>query len=215
MSPWAGRVRDGRFDFDGRTHRLPLNLPPHSAHGVGFVNPWRVVDPATIEMDLTEPWPFAGRLRQTFELHDDRFEMNLTVEADETMPAMLGWHPWFERRLLLSDGTESDAELEFGRPPMYELDDVMIPTGELVACPDGPWDNCFTGLDRDPVIRWPGALEIRLTSTCDHWVVYTEPNHALCVEPQSAAPDAFNRAPTVIEAGESMTHRFSIHWRLD
>ena len=29
----------------------------------------------------------------------------------------------------------------------------------------------------------------RLTSTCDHWVVYTEPEHAICVEPQSGPPE--------------------------
>ena len=36
MAPWAGRVRHGRFEFDGRTHQLPRNLEPHAIHGTVF-----------------------------------------------------------------------------------------------------------------------------------------------------------------------------------
>ena len=42
MVPWAGRVRDGRFDFQGNSYELPLNLGEHAIHGVGFGLPWRV-----------------------------------------------------------------------------------------------------------------------------------------------------------------------------
>jgi aldose 1-epimerase len=32
-----------------------------------------------------------------------------------------------------------------------------------------------------------------MTSTCDHVVLYDEPRHAICVEPQTGPPDALNR----------------------
>ncbi len=37
MVPWAGRVRDGRFRFDGVEYHLPLGMPPHAIHGTGYL----------------------------------------------------------------------------------------------------------------------------------------------------------------------------------
>ena len=36
MVPWAGRVRDGRFDFQGDRYQLPPNLDEHAVHGAEF-----------------------------------------------------------------------------------------------------------------------------------------------------------------------------------
>src|SRR5437762_3160139 len=44
MAPFAGRVRVGRFDFDGHEYQLELNHPPHAIHGAVFTQPWSVSD---------------------------------------------------------------------------------------------------------------------------------------------------------------------------
>ncbi len=214
MVPWAGRVRDGRFEFEGDHHQLPRNLAPHSAHGVGFTSPWSIVDGRTIGLDLGSPWPFGGRATQRFDLDDGGLTITMTVEASSRMPVMVGWHPWFNRSID-GGGGPVEARLTFGPSRMYELDSAAIPTGALVAPPPGPWDNCFTSLQHQPTIEWPGILTLGLTSSCDHWVVYTEPAHALCVEPQSDAPDAFNRDPAVIRTGEQLQAWFRIAWTPD
>jgi len=36
MVPWAGRIRHGRFRFDGEEYELPINFGAHAIHGVGF-----------------------------------------------------------------------------------------------------------------------------------------------------------------------------------
>ncbi len=211
MVPWAGRIREGSFRFREIAYQLPCNLPPHSAHGVGFTSPWSIVDERTITLDLDHPWPFGGRVTQRFDLSDDDLLITMIIEAAQDMPVMAGWHPWFSRYLDAADGPV-EASLEFGEPQMYELDDAAIPTGELVATPPGPWDNCFASLDRNPKISWPGLLDLELSSSCDHWVVYSEPEHALCVEPQSDAPDVFNRSPTILKAGQQQTSWFRLRW---
>ena len=75
-----------------RAHRLPLGMPPHAIHGVVFDRPWRMVDAATIAVELDERWPFRGRVTQRFALQEDGLEVAMTLEADEPMPAVLGWH---------------------------------------------------------------------------------------------------------------------------
>jgi aldose 1-epimerase len=169
------------------------------------------VDEQTISLELGEPWPLGGRVTQRFELSDADLLISMTVEATQSMPVMLGWHPWFNRYL---DGPQgrTEAQLTYGPCDMYELDDTAIPTGARITPPPGPWDNCFVALGREPVISWPGVIDLELTSSCDHWVIYTEPEHALCIEPQTDAPDVFNRTPTVLEAGESTTAWFRLRW---
>src|SRR4249920_3708128 len=39
MLPWAGRIRRGQFEFEGRAWQLPLNFGEHAIHGVGFALP--------------------------------------------------------------------------------------------------------------------------------------------------------------------------------
>lgn len=224
MVPWAGRVRHGRFSFDGRHHELPITAPPHAIHGTAYLLPWRRTG-GSLTLEFGEPWPFAGTVTQRIELDADHLELQLTLRAHERQPAMVGWHPWFRRSLdpaaaaaaaagatTATATADGPAELVVEPVRMFELDDEMIPTGALVAPTPQPWDNCFE-VATDPVIRWPGQLELTLRSDCRYWTIYTHPPHALCVEPQSDAPDAFNREPTVLEPGHELAARFDLSWR--
>lgn len=211
MAPWAGRVRHGRFAFRGRTYQLPLGMPPHAIHGTAYDRPWQVLDARTIAIDLGGDgrWPFGGRVTQRFALDEDGLAVSMMLEASQAMPAMLGWHPWFRR--VLAPGA-APVRLAFAAAEMLVRDGEGMPTGERVRPPRGPWDDAFTGVRDDPMLEWPGRLRLGIASTCDWWVVYSEPEHAVCVEPQSGPPDAFNGEPEVLEPGASMTHEMRWRW---
>ena len=212
MAPWAGRIRDGRFSFAGRSHSLPLNFGAHAIHGTTFDRPWCDEGDGTLSIELGDRWPFSGYAVQQFALRDDALELRLEVHANaEPFPASLGWHPWFVRRLERGDS----AVLSFSPDAMYRRDDVGIPTGELVPPPPGPWDDCFTGMSAPPRVRWPGAISLVLESDVDHWVVYDEPAHALCIEPQTGPPAALNIAPRIVSPGEPLVSHLAIRWTLD
>jgi len=87
-----------------------------------------------------------------------------------------------------------------------------IPTGERVPPTAGPWDDAFTDLTADPVLEWPGQLRLSVASTCSWWVVYSMPEHAICVEPQSGPPDALNIAPEVVEPSAPLMHVMRWRW---
>ncbi len=207
MVPWAGRIAEGRFSFDGSEYQMPINMGEHSLHGTGFTSQWHRVGSDAIALTFDDPWPFLGSVSQTFELTDRFFRCRMTITAEEVMPAMAGWHPWFVREL---DGHE--ASLSFGEAKMYKRDAAGIPTGELVGVPDGPWDDCFTQLSENPRIRWGDHLAVELQSSCDHWVIYTEPDHALCVEPQSGPPNQFNTKPELATPNASLEIWYLITW---
>lgn len=216
MAPFAGRIREGSFRFDGQTHVLPRTLPPHAIHGTVLDRAWTIEDEGRINVDLGPTWPFAGRVSQHFVLGRGGLKVSMILEADEPMPASIGWHPWFRRWLTGTvevPARRSDpAQLQFAAESMYERGPDGLPTGRIVAPSAGPWDDCFTGVAPPPRLIWPGRLALELASTCDHWVVYTEPDHAICVEPQTGPPNAVELAPQVVLPGSPLTASMTWHW---
>ena len=208
MVPWAGRVRGGRFDFDGRAHALPENFGGHAIHGVGFSRPWTIdtldADSATLSLALPSDayWPFGGTATQSVRLEDDRLHLELAVEAGEqAMPVVLGWHPWFRK----------PERLEFTPTAMYPRDGQGIATLPYVPPVPGPWDDCFIAGGEITLTR--GRQHLQLQADTDHWVVYDAASHATCVEPQTGPPDAFTLAPRVLQPGQQHRLSFELAWQ--
>ena len=122
------------------------------------------------------------------------------------MPLVMGWHPWFRRRV-----RGAMAVVDFEPGFMLERGDDGLPTGRRIPPPGGPWDDCFGDLARFPAVEWPGVLRLTVGSTCPWWVVYTGHAEGVCVEPQTAPPNALNTCAEALEAGER--RRVSMEWR--
>ena len=217
MVPFAGRIRDGSFTFAGRVHQLERNMSPHAIHGTVFDRPWRVVshgvDRATLAVDLGPGWPFAGRVTHEISLQPGSLDATLTLEADEEMPAWLGWHPWFRRRV-----GDAAVELEFDASSMYVRGADGLPTGARSRPGPRPWDDAFAGVRAPPRLRWPDVLELEITSTAGVWVVFDERDEGVCVEPQTAPPDAINLAeaqgtePPSAAPGRGLSASMAFRW---
>lgn len=210
MVPWAGRVRHGRFTFGGASHRLAVNLAPHAIHGTGFTRAWEVVAATSDQIELTTElgpaWPLGGRARSHIGLDPTGLRWELTVEAhDRAMPAQVGWHPWFVK--------PASADLRFARMLLRDADGIA--TAQAVTPPPGPWDDCF----EEPLAPLRlvydvggDALQVEIASDCTDWVVYDEPEHATCVEPQSGPPDGFTTRPDVLGPGGRLARWMRITW---
>jgi aldose 1-epimerase len=205
MVPWAGRVRHGRFEFGGAPVQLPVNLAPHAIHGTGFVRDWQVVDAGRdyCELRCDLGWQFGGTAHQHFGLDEHGLTCMLSVYAvQQAMPAVVGWHPCLRKPL--------QADLAFAR--MYVRDADHIALAELSDPKPHPWDDCFTGAVGPLRLHYPG-LTLTVTSDCDHWVVYDEPDDVTCVEPQSGPPDAFNIGGAAhLEPGELLQRHMTFRW---
>lgn len=240
MAPWAGRLRHGRFTYENQAVALDLNHqdssgvgggridPPlpapvgevteasaawqqHAIHGTTFQRPWFVDQSASDQCEIHCPintvggWPFAGVARQSIRVEVDSIHFTLSIESasDASFPAALGWHPWFVK----------PSRLDAAPTSMYLRDAIGLPTGDLIAPPDGPWDDCF--LNDEPVrlvYEREVAPIITVTSDCDHLVLFDAPDHATCVEPQSGPPDAPNVRREVVSPGSPLRRTMTWSW---
>lgn len=187
MVPWAGRVRDGLLRVDGGVHQLPVTDGPNALHGLGHRRTWSRVDEGRYQVDIGDPWPSSGTAELVYTLLDDGLRIDLSWTDGTDLPCSIGLHPWFHRRLDRGD----DAVLRLDAEAMVERGADALPTGALVEPTAGPWDDCFR-VGSDPVLTWPGALELTLAADTAWWVVYDQPAGTICVEPQTAPPDAFD-----------------------
>jgi aldose 1-epimerase len=229
MAPWPGRLADGQLQWEGRTIQLRRTHGRHAIHGLVSGVPWSVdaAGGSSAELSVSlerDGWPFGGTVRQRMRLEPDRIVLEAEIHAEVAMPAALGWHPWFQRRGEPRLRVDGDAVLEARR---------MIPTGQLVPVRGtldlraGPplgrrrLDHAYVGV-RPPVeLTWP---DVTLRLETDPWlptvVVFTPPG-AVCVEPETAWPNALalpRPAATAagarfLAAGERLGGRLVIAWR--
>jgi len=190
MAPWAGRINDGLITgADGTEHLLPTQwMFPHAIHGFGFTSSWEDIGKGRARLELPDPYGGAV-VEQTIEILDDAVRWILEYEANGCdLPAWLGFHPWFPREL--SRGGEAEVEFSAGR--MMQRGENGLQNGKFMTPTPEPWDDCFVDVKGTPSVLWPGAARLTVESDAPYWVVYTEDPEGVCIEPQSAPPNASN-----------------------
>ena len=75
---------------------------------------------------------------------------------------------------------------------MWANDSAGLPSGKLTVPAPKLWDYCFRDLRAEPIVRWPGELELTIGSDCEDWVIYDIEDAGVCVEPWTAPPNSLN-----------------------
>lgn len=169
MVPWAGR------------------LSGHDIHGPGRDATWVDHGDGEFSIELTDAAGEPGVATLGYLLLDHGLEMTLAWHGAPDGWSSLGFHPWFRRQLHVGDPVQVDIE----PTSMVERGADHLPTGALVEPGAGPWDDCFR-LASPPRLTWPGALSLDLVSDAGWWVVFDASRDAVCIEPQTAPPDAIH-----------------------
>ncbi len=206
MAPWAGRIRNGLLQTPSGPVQLSQELmPPHAIHGLLFDAHIEVgyheSDRALVTNELPAPFN-GGRVEQSVALSQDSMVWTVRyINGENVMPAWLGFHPWYKRKL------SRGSEVEIFNPASYvlEQDETGIPTGKLIKVFAQPWDHTFGGLSSDPYMIWPGAAKMTCISSQPWWTFYTGNPDGVCVEPLNAPPNAveLGLAP-LLQPGESI-----------
>lgn len=219
LAPFSNRVGNSAFVHDGLRYPLRPLSPEHPLpiHGVAWKRAWTVAKqaPASLSLAVTHrpegdavlDWPFAFELEHRIQLGDEGVALHLSLRNTDTrsMPAGLGWHPYFLRH--------DDCRVQFAARSVWQNNSQGLPS-HLSQIPT-QWDfsvarqlqepgldNCFVGRTAPVLIRWPTQgveLSMNASEALDHLVVFTPPADMgfFAVEPVSHANNALGMADPV------------------
>lgn len=209
LVPYANRIADGRFVFEGRSVQLPTleRFAPHALHGDAWLLPWTVESQTEnrVEMTLDWPgdadgWPWPWRARQIVELTDQGLSISLSMTntGDAVMPAGLGLHPYFHRY--------ADSRLTLSAEGVWitdarEIPERLAPVAEVadwsngLALADAPFvDHAYAGWTGQAVLDGGSRWVMLSADAPAHWTQVYAPLGVdfFCVEPVTHRPDAHN-----------------------
>jgi aldose 1-epimerase len=232
LIPWPNRVRDGRYEWAGRSLQLDITEPElnNALHGLTRWRNWRVAERARTRLVMEEVlyptpgYPFALDLQITYELLDHGLVVttrarNIGVDA---APYGVGFHPYLQRpEASLID----DAILTLPASVELVADERLIPqTRESVAggaCDFGTpraignvvIDACFTDLTRDAdglarfVLAEPDGSARSVVWFDDNYpyvMVYTADTLPLPERRRGIAIEPMTCAPNAFQTGEGL-----------
>ncbi len=202
LIPFPGRVRDGRYAFEGREHQMVKNdkETPSAIHGFLRSVIWEqqalsedaVTFATSFEGDAHAGYPFALRAQVTYTLSRTGFRCEFQIQniGVGDAPVGAGFHPY----LAVGTGLIDDNLLHvpFGSIQEYKN---LLPTGALLPVEGSPFDfrrpraigeTVFNTCYLDPTRDESGLAHIRLSnaqtgravtvsldSSCNYVVLYS------------------------------------------
>lgn len=135
LIPWPNRLEDGAYDFEGRSHRLPLTEPErgNAIHGLVREATWTVGEreaPRVVLEHLLQPqdgYPFLLSLRVEYALSTSGLSVRTTATnvGQDACPFGSGQHPY------LTLGTPTVDSLILCAPgrTVLRVDERSLPVG--------------------------------------------------------------------------------------
>jgi aldose 1-epimerase len=223
MAPWAGRLRDNALQHHDLSHALEPSYGPWAIHGLALAAPTEVLEDVAdrdfarlvLRVDHAPGWPWPMAIDVVWELMPRLLMTSIIVHAfEDEFPAVLGWHPWFRRRLESGGDLEWNVEADL----KVERGSDHLPTGRLLPYDDaaGPFDDAFVVPTGRASVRWPGALAIEVENDAPWYVVFDELPDAVCLEPQSGPPNGVNDGLgyAIPTAAPGRPHVMTTTWRM-
>lgn len=226
LLPYSNRIKNGTFPFNGK--RVKLDTRPndqnHALHGFGWVRPWTLKFRHTTRLDLVQSyegsdWPWPYKAKQSISVSRDTLQLSLSLtnSGKTSMPAGLGFHPFFPNL--------KTASLTFDSHAVWMADEEVLPT-QKVALTD-PFDlsrkrplaafrldHCYEDVGT-AYIQWadrPLKLVISSSKNLGRAAVYTDhTSDSFCFEPISHTHNALNMSDpgkegiVILKTGETMT----------
>lgn len=220
LIPFHNRIRGGRFSWDGRDYQLPHHpSEPNALHGFSNRRAWstRDVSQTSAIMELEHagddawPWPLFAEQRLSLEPQAIAIQLSVTNRADTSMPAGLGWHPYFKKAISIED----DAKLSWPIGP-----DLMPLGASSTTLATG--DTRYLSDWRQVRLDLPDGARLSMTADplLSHLVIHDVAPGYSCVEPTSHLANALGTTPPGVSdrlrslaPGQTLAARFRLEIR--
>ncbi|MDA4123708.1 MAG: aldose 1-epimerase [Thaumarchaeota archaeon] len=219
LVPYAGRIRGGRYTFEGRRFTLPVAQDGHAIHGFAKDARWKLVGEKTGSVTLgsrlrSSEYPSVLDAQITYSVRSESFSTAcfVTNVGPRSCPFEAGFHPYFLAR--------NWRIVTTGRTYRYRLVDTYFPTGERTPF---SFEDVGPGTSLDDSFRVSGPIRLE---TEGHTLVMTRrrmpylivyngksaEGKSVAVEPYSGLEDAYNSGIglVILKPGESFSCGYGI-----
>ena len=181
LIPFPGRVRDGRYTFEGQSYQMNCNDKdgPNAIHGFVRLKPWDTAQQSEASITFVTSlnagdhpgYPFALRASVTYALDGNGLTCRFAITnlGESTAPVAAGFHPYF---------TVGSEQIDLDRltvPMAATLEfENLLPTGQVTPVEGTAFDfrqprrigatafnTCYLNPRRDP----DGLLRIQLQAS--------------------------------------------------
>lgn len=225
LIPWPNRTRDGRYEWEGETHQMPLSEPElgNAIHGLVRWRNWNVLDLSPsratfgLRMFPMPGYPFTLGLTIDYELDEGGLRVCARAEnlGSDACPYGVGFHPY------LSVGGPIDAaELKLPAASVMTLDERQLPvstqpvsgtsldfrSGRVIG--EAVLDTCFCDLERDGdgrirafLVGKTASVTLWMGEAFDYAMVYSGDTLAPARRRHGLAVEPMSCAPNAFQSG--------------
>jgi aldose 1-epimerase len=206
LLPFPNRMKDGKYDFEGKSYQFPINdtSTNNNLHGFLETIPMEIIDNKNVNnqqiitlkgsFDGLSYFPFPFEFMLRYFLSDSELTIESTIKnvGETNMPMGYGWHPYFK----LDTEKVDDLLLQFPDCEAVTIDNRMMPTGEilpysafaeLTKIDQTTFDNCFiinnknTKSNRAEIIVKSKTTTLSVwqetgENACNYFQIYTPEN---------------------------------------
>ena len=237
LSPFANRIKGGKYSFEGRDYQLPINFPNegNSIHGLIYNKPFEVEEQTNsalrisykVERGSFKGYPFSYSIMINYFLEKSKLTCTTVVTNDdnEVIPVGDGIHPYFRLK-----GSIDEVEMKLPELNLIEVDEKLIPTGSISEYNVFQDFKKLKGVDLDHgfvLKQQNGVVETVLKQGDTSLIVrqevgenkynflqvYTPPHReSIAIEPMTSAVDCLNnkKGLIVLKPGESLKTTYEI-----
>jgi len=230
LFPFANRIKDGLYEFEGNTYQFDINEPDNNnaLHGLVYNKPFEVVREETTETSASvtlvyhennrsKGFPYTYAIYLEYVLTETTLDLNVEIKNTDTQtfPFTLGWHPYFLSTDLFN------SHLIFDCNKQIEMDERNISMGtsyienmDSFKIADQFLDDCFILESKTILFITPSyMLELKTTEDDCFLQLYTPPHdNTIAIEPTTGVSDSFNNGVGLKTLAPNET--YNIGWTL-
>ncbi len=217
LMPFANRIRNAEYSYNGKHYNLPENDGNNSIHGlVRDIQFDYILNEKSVKFTTTldsKYYPGKANITLKYTIENNSFITEASIKSlDSKIPVEIGFHPYFYAEPPYK--IYYDSELK-----KLEYTDNYFPDGKLINenlnnidLSKMDLDNAFIAENKAITLKYANT-SIKITRKNMHYIVlynglYTE-KKSIAIEPMTGAPDVFHNHMGLIELDKGQTFECS------
>ncbi len=230
LFPFANRVKDGTYLFNGKTYQLEINEKGlnNAIHGLVYNKTFELLEEKVTEAsasvtliynekEISKGFPFTYSIKLEYILTLSSLELKIEIVNTDVndFPFTIGWHPYFLSDNLYNSLLRFDSHKKAilnERNITQSID--FIPPIKDFEIKDQLLDDCFVLNSNEVKFTTPKYIfNLKSSEKNSFLQIYTPPhNNTIAIEPTTGVSDSYNNGIGLKKLKSN--EKYNISWHL-